>query len=499
VTLEHSTDGGATWTLSTPAAGSPMPYDVNPALAVAPGLGLIALWASETDLDGDFLGVLLRLTVDDSVTVSTCTSAPFDVANNDAPTCAVNSPLGGTRSANVTVGFDLLDPEADALTITFEHSTDAGATWSPSTPAGVSPMPFHVNPVVGVLPGPGRTFIWDSAADVDALVAGLVFRLTVDDLAAAPTTCSTTFDLDNNDPPTCLITGPSGTLESGDVDILLDTADPEGDLLGVTFEHSTDGGATWTLSTPAGTSPAPYMANPAVGVTAALAQTFRWDSVADVFTFQAGVMVRVTVDDGLDPPATCTTTFDVDNNAAPACMITAPSGTTEVGDTSITFDATDANGDLLAITFEHSTDGGTTWALSTTSGGSPVSPNPAVGVVPALGLTYVWESQADLAGVFPGTVFRVTVDDGIAPPVSCTTSTTASRARSRHPRAPPRPATSRSASTSRARSRRRPPSATRPTAGSRSCRRPSRVAVRPAPTRHRASGLESASPSCGTR
>jgi hypothetical protein len=106
-------------------------------------------------------------------------------------------------------------------------------------------------------------------------------------------------------------------------------------------------------------------------------------------------MVRVTIDDGLNAPSTCTTSITIDNR--PDCTITTPAGGVESDDVTVTLDTVDPQGGPLDVTLEHSTDGGTTWTLSTPAGGSPMpyDVNPALAVVPGLGLTALWASETE--------------------------------------------------------------------------------------------------------
>jgi hypothetical protein len=115
--------------------------------------------------------------------------------------------------------------------------------------------------------------------------------------------------------PTCTLAGPM-MVASGDITLTLDADSMNSMSVDVVFEHSTDGGTSWSTSTAAMGSP---LANPALGVPLGIS-TFVWDSAADAvgaMMLQPGVIVRATVDDGVAPmTGECETTpFDVDNSA----------------------------------------------------------------------------------------------------------------------------------------------------------------------------------------
>jgi hypothetical protein len=101
--------------------------------------------------------------------------------------------------------------------------------------------------------------------------------------------------------------------------------------------------------------------------------------------------------------------------ATPTIAITAPVGGTLMGDVTVTLDADDADMDPITLTFEWSTDGGTSYNPATTNGAGSVTSNPAIGqAVPINGGTFVWQSDVDGVGAAaPESVtFRISVSDG---------------------------------------------------------------------------------------
>jgi hypothetical protein len=83
----------------------------------------------------------------------------------------------------------------------------------------------------------------------------------------------------------------------------------------VLIEYSVDAGVTFQTATMAATSPTP---NPAAALANGL-YSFHWHSRDDgvgLAALAVGVIIRVTVDDGISPyTGTCTQTIDIDNTA----------------------------------------------------------------------------------------------------------------------------------------------------------------------------------------
>lgn len=109
-----------------------------------------------------------------------------------APSCVIVQPAGGLESGGVVIVFDAVDPDSDPLDITFE--VDAGSGFAAASPLPASPL---ANPALGVAPASGLEFWWDSLTDLPAHSGPVTFRITVDDLTSTPSSCTTSFDVDN--------------------------------------------------------------------------------------------------------------------------------------------------------------------------------------------------------------------------------------------------------------------------------------------------------------
>lgn len=233
------------------------------------------------------------------------------------PSATITSPAGGaTVMDDVTLVFDLNDPQMDPLTCTFEFSTDAGMTWLPCTAAASSPLP---NPTMTPIatPATGEMFVWDSITDgVGFLsITTVDIRISVFD-GVDMGMGRVQVDVDNVVPlPVCMVQEPMGT-QGGD--IVFDVTLLSISALTVDFiaEFSTDGGMTWNPATASAASQWPTMAT---GVPIGLT-TWTWDSRTDGVALGGllpGAILRIQVSDVAAPiPGVCQSgPFDVDNTS----------------------------------------------------------------------------------------------------------------------------------------------------------------------------------------
>jgi hypothetical protein len=75
--------------------------------------------------------------------------------------CTIASPLSGAFAAEVPVEFEVT--AGARVDLSFDYSTDGGASWWPAAASPLSPI---ANPFIGDLPGSGKQFTWDSLVNV---------------------------------------------------------------------------------------------------------------------------------------------------------------------------------------------------------------------------------------------------------------------------------------------------------------------------------------------
>jgi len=310
VAYEVSTDGGTTWVATTSA---------------------------QDDLaDGSYQ---FRATVIDAAGNSATSNMISVVVDNTAPTAGALafSGLDDTGSANTPAvtkdgSFDLSltgTSDVNATSVAYEVSTDGGTTWAATT-----------------------------LAQSDVADGSYQFRATVTDAAGNSATSNAISVIVDNTAPTAGTLAFSGFDDTGSADTPAVTKDGSFDLsltgtsdantTSVAYEVSTDGGASWTVTTAA------------------------QNDLAD-----GSYQFRATVTDAAGNSATSNTISVVVDNTAPTTGTLAFSGLDDTGSANTPAVTKDGSFDLsltgssdanaISVGYEVSTDGGTTWASTTSA------------------------------------------------------------------------------------------------------------------------------------
>lgn len=352
--FEWSTNGGTTWNLATAAAPSTNPQ------SGAPGAGTFG-WDVPSDIAVGLLpaDVNIRKTADDLTgrpVLSECFSGVFTLVPISEPSCAVTAPGAGVCADVFPTGIlslvvNLIDSQGDPINYSVCYSIGAGNL--PATLTGVSSgalgayVPANLaacvgasNQVIGAAAG-SNTIMWDVMADGLGGMSCTNVTVTIfpEDGTTAGVgpyfTCTQAFSVSNNGAPSCVVNTVSST------SIGFTTTDADSALLTVTVEFSVNGGATFAVATPsAGTNP--LTVAPGAGM-------FPWMSSTDIPTCTMGVIIRLTVTDGValpNRPATCSS-VPTDVNCIPvasACRAVDALGTASTGPTGVNPAGTVANG-----------------------------------------------------------------------------------------------------------------------------------------------------------
>ncbi|UCH79447.1 MAG: VCBS repeat-containing protein, partial [Candidatus Coatesbacteria bacterium] len=323
------------------------------------------------------------------------------------PKCVVPK-MEGEYAGDVSIEYNLSDPQLDTLDIKILYSDDWGHTWHEATVAGMTE---------GL--GPHRyqgVIVWDSRADLkgplekegerDADVLADEWReyreqkdvkvkiIPVDMNGFGTAGETTLLHVDNNIPPAVTLK-PITEEVAKDVYFDYEIRDPEHDLVGLKAEYSLDGGATWNEATVDG-AVADIRASRYEG-------SLTWESDKNVEGLdQDDVMFRLTPNDNDPGEIGEISELHVDNNDIPQVAVSDIEE--EVGgDVAISYELSDTESDLLALQLHYSLDGGQTWKEATVTG-------PTAGIASATyDGTITWNSRADTLGVDRTSVqFRVT-------------------------------------------------------------------------------------------
>ncbi|MBI4178789.1 lamin tail domain-containing protein [bacterium] len=174
-------------------------------IAATTGGATVSLgWNTVTDIGSDTTNpsVRLRIEVFDGFDTHTDTSGFFGVTNtsgNDPPQDTILLPTDGdTFSTNVTIRFQISDPDSNACTVAVQFSKNNGNTWQMATLSGTS--------VIGSLYAPTfmdtKIVVWLSKTDLpDTIIANVKIRVIPNDgtdTGIEDTTAN--FGLDNDKP-----------------------------------------------------------------------------------------------------------------------------------------------------------------------------------------------------------------------------------------------------------------------------------------------------------
>jgi 6-phosphogluconolactonase (cycloisomerase 2 family) len=219
LTVEYSTDGGATFWPATdagPTAGS----DGVTGLTSNPTAGIphVFVWDSSADLpDVDVPDTRIQMTPMDAAAGTPAMTGPFFLNNDQPPTALVQTPAS-PASGGIQVDYTLIDPGVQPIDIIVDYSTDGGATFQGATE--VAGPPSEGTSGLGSSGGGiQHIYIWDSLADVGPNLRSFVrIRISPSDPGGPGTPGETgDFTVDNTVPANRLYT----------LDIPMDPAGPD--------------------------------------------------------------------------------------------------------------------------------------------------------------------------------------------------------------------------------------------------------------------------------
>ena len=332
-----------TWT-ATDGEGTILSVGIY--LSLDSGSTWMLLAASETN-DGTYLmnttpldsteTARVKVVVDDgNSTTEAASGSDFAIHNNHMPSVTLTAPTGGeTWYAVRDITWTASDPDGDTVTMMLYYSADSGSSWTLIT---------HQEPNDG-------TYSWDmrSLADGDDYrVKAVVFDggLSASDLS------SSNFSIDHSDynfPPVVSVTAPlPGATWSHEQSITWTATDTDGDTLSINLYYSADSGGSWSQIADGELNDGSYV----------------WNTVW--VTNGQNYRVGVRADDGVnlvesEMAGDFTISNTAPNNIPQVVNISPNGGEVFSGVNTVTWTATDADGDSLDITIYYSTDSGITW------------------------------------------------------------------------------------------------------------------------------------------
>ena len=338
VALHYSLNGEVSYSQSTFISGQTS--------NVLPGTGNVIVWESSNNVTTNVSDVRVRLVPNDGTGNGTAGVSGAFALNNDtnaAPAITELTRTGGT-SGNITFTYTLADANGDACSVKLLYSTN-GTFYQSSNISGATS---------GVLPGSGRTLIWNSVADVNSNVDNVLVKLVPQDARGEGTEkIADVFAVTNNTLP--VVSNVAVTGDSGPISISYTLTDSNSDPCNITASFSIDGGLTYNPIASANIS------GSVSGVTPGANRSLTWNSGNNINGNQSGVRVSISADDLVGGAGTSgeTVSFTVNNNKLPVASSVTTIGTS--GDIVINYSLGDQNGHLCSIQVFYSIDGGVTW------------------------------------------------------------------------------------------------------------------------------------------
>lgn len=300
-----------------------------------------------------------------------------------APNITLNTFAQSAGTEYVLVNYTGTDAQNDTVNlVAAQFSTDLINWFDMTEKTGVGSS--GTTGLAFTSSGAEFVFAWDAAADLANIEGTAFVRLVANDgVQDGNTATSSAFTLDLKSP---VVTNVTAEQEGNDVLVSYDVTDVTSDI-SVTFEVSSDNGATWIVSTASATGAI------GSGQSTGVAKTITWNADVDFDgQFEADMKVRVRATDSFDHVGTFTesSTFTVDTANPVVTNVTAtqsPSSDTVL----VSYGLTDNTASGLNVILEVSANNGGTWVVPVTS----VTGAIGIGQTTGLGKTIQWNAGID--------------------------------------------------------------------------------------------------------
>lgn len=294
-------------------------------------------WNSLTDLQGiDDEFVQFRITVEDNDTGNTATTLVFHVDNNSLPSASIFTPTGES-SGDITISYRLTDSESDVLLLIGEYAVDG--VWNPAlTQTGITSDDYS------------GSLTWNSLLNLPGVDdTEILFRITVKDNDTGNTSATSSFHVDNNNPPFISATGPVGVFR-GPAMINYNLVDDETDLLGLLIEYSINEGSSWNIASITGDSS---------NITNYIS-TVTWNSLTDIPLFDGVAQFRLTPHDN-DRGFPAIVPLIIDNIGLPEVSVTTVFPSEITGDQPFRYQIIDNESDSVFLDIEFRKNNSPSW------------------------------------------------------------------------------------------------------------------------------------------
>lgn len=325
-------------------------------------------WNTTTVADGR--GYMIAVTISDGTSTASDTSGAFKIDNHPySPVVRVLQPNGGkTWKGTQTITWQANDPDGDPLLIDIYYSLNRGLTWE----------------VLSIGETNDGRFDWNTTSVFDGQSYLIKVRAQDDTRLAAEDVSDAVFTIDNPSAPKVTVTYPNGGEKlRGTQQIRWQASDEDGDSIAIAISYSSNSGVNWVVV--------------AQGEVNDGIKEWNTTTVPDGNNYL--VKVKATDTTGLSREDTSDAPFMIDNVPyAPVVTLGALNGSETQplsGMITISWTATDTDGDKLTVDIAYSSDGGMTWKTVATGVANTTS--------------YYWATTSLPDGNYQ---IRITADDG---------------------------------------------------------------------------------------
>jgi hypothetical protein len=346
-------------------------------------------WNSREDLAGqDLTQVRLAAVCSDEWAAGISdTTQYFHVDNNEPPTANLVN-ISGEQGGDITINYNLSDPESDNLKINLYYSTDTDySVWKKASVSG--------DTLISAAHYSG-SLIWRSGLDLLGKDQSVKLKLVPADNDAGQPGLTGEFRVDNNEPPTITIAAISGK-QRGDVPITFTLDDAEGDSVGIQCQYKMVDQGAWTAAS---------VSTDTTDLSPGQHQLI-WKSSNDISNYVGNVKFKITPHDS-DYGAADSILFVLDQIGAPSVLTLMLDDLTEYSeDVRVHYTLADDEFDLITLIVYYSLDSGLHWNQATVSGAVTNLDSSCYSG------EFIWDSRTDANGVdSENAQLRVTPFDG---------------------------------------------------------------------------------------
>ena len=284
-------------------------------------------------------------------------------------------------SGDVSVYYQISDPEGDLISLLIYYTIDNGTTWNDATVTGAT---TDIGPTAY-----NGTFIWESSSDIPGVdIQNVQLKISAFDTQEGTPVLTNSFNVDNNIPPSIEISvAEPDSFYSNTIDISYSLDDEENDILAISAFYSTDNGLNYKSATVNGTL--------TDITTGQYSGTLEWETEID-FPDTIGTILFKLVPSDADPGTADSLSVHIDNFGVCEVAVSLPDGE-QFDNITVTYHLTDPNDREIDLRVLYSVDQAITWESALVEGDlSQIGPAEYDG-------SFIWRSSEQLDG-YEGTV-----------------------------------------------------------------------------------------------